>query len=63
MMQSEEALQFALLDEARVVCATLSVAGSKELTAFPGGFDTVVVDEASQGVEMSTLIPLKLHCR
>lgn len=61
--QSEESLKLALLEEARVVCATLSVAGSKELTTFPGGFDTVVVDEASQGVELSTLIPLKLACR
>lgn len=60
---SEESVKLALLEEAKVVCATLSVAGGRELTSFAGGFDTVVVDEASQGVEMSTLIPLKLNCR
>eukprot|EP01053_Blabericola_migrator_P003991 Blabericola_migrator_1__3990@NODE_220_length_11204_cov_64_408458_g187_i0_p3_GENE_NODE_220_length_11204_cov_64_408458_g187_i0NODE_220_length_11204_cov_64_408458_g187_i0_p3_ORF_typecomplete_len977_score218_83AAA_12/PF13087_6/5_7e02AAA_12/PF13087_6/5_1e53AAA_11/PF13086_6/6_6e47AAA_30/PF13604_6/3_5e03AAA_30/PF13604_6/7e18AAA_19/PF13245_6/1_4e02AAA_19/PF13245_6/2e05AAA_19/PF13245_6/8_3e06Viral_helicase1/PF01443_18/15Viral_helicase1/PF01443_18/1_7e11ResIII/PF04851_15/2_2e02ResIII/PF04851_15/9_9e05ResI len=61
--QSKELIQLKLLEEAQVVCATLSVAGSKELTIFSGGFDTVVVDEASQGVELSTLIPLKLNCK
>lgn len=61
--QSEEFIKLALLEEAKVVCATLSVAGSKELSTFAGGFDTVVVDEASQGVELSTLVPLKLNCK
>lgn len=60
---TEESIKTALLEEASIVCATLSVTGSRELTAFADGFDTVVVDEASQGVEMSTLIPLKLQCR
>lgn len=62
-MLSEESVKLAILEEAKVVCATLSVAGSRELITFAGGFDTVVVDEASQGVELSTLIPLKLNCR
>eukprot|EP01054_Gregarina_sp_Poly1_P007183 Gregarina_sp_Poly_1__7182@NODE_393_length_8957_cov_1164_871316_g322_i0_p1_GENE_NODE_393_length_8957_cov_1164_871316_g322_i0NODE_393_length_8957_cov_1164_871316_g322_i0_p1_ORF_typecomplete_len993_score171_62AAA_12/PF13087_6/6_1e03AAA_12/PF13087_6/2_5e03AAA_12/PF13087_6/9_5e53AAA_11/PF13086_6/2_1e46AAA_30/PF13604_6/1_1e17Viral_helicase1/PF01443_18/9_9Viral_helicase1/PF01443_18/1_4e10AAA_19/PF13245_6/1_1e03AAA_19/PF13245_6/0_00023AAA_19/PF13245_6/1_5e06ResIII/PF04851_15/0_0082ResIII/PF04851_15/8_2T len=61
--QGEELIKMKLLEEAQVVCATLSVAGSKELITFSGGFDTVVVDEASQGVELSTIIPLKLNCR
>lgn len=60
---SEEGLKVAILGDARVVCATLSVAGSQDLTGFAGGFDTVVVDEASQAVELSTLIPLKLMCK
>ncbi|EZG46958.1 AAA domain protein [Gregarina niphandrodes] len=61
--QNEEALKLALLAESRVVCCTLSVAGARELTSFHEGFDTVVVDEASQGVELSTLVPLKLNAK
>eukprot|EP00923_Selenidium_pygospionis_P019623 GHVN01034259.1.p1 GENE.GHVN01034259.1~~GHVN01034259.1.p1 ORF type:complete len:906 (+),score=132.48 GHVN01034259.1:358-2718(+) len=52
-----------LLKEAYIVCATLSVCGSRDMTSFSGVFDTVVIDEASQGVEMATLIPLRLGCR
>lgn len=71
--------QWKILQESQIVCATLSVCGSKELIsilnqngrmqAAGGGersalsFDTVIIDEASQGVELSTLIPLKLGCR
>uniref|UniRef100_A0A0G4ICB4 AAA+ ATPase domain-containing protein n=1 Tax=Chromera velia CCMP2878 TaxID=1169474 RepID=A0A0G4ICB4_9ALVE len=58
-----ESLKLEILQEAQVVCATLSVCGARDLTIFPGDFDTVVVDEASQGVELSTLVPLKLGCR
>ncbi|KAH8584831.1 sen1p NAM7 like superfamily I RNA helicase [Cryptosporidium sp. chipmunk genotype I] len=71
--------QWKILQESQIVCATLSVCGSKELIsilnqngriqAVGGGdrnalsFDTVIIDEASQGVELSTLIPLKLGCK
>ncbi|OII74527.1 RNA helicase [Cryptosporidium ubiquitum] len=71
--------QWKILQESQIVCATLSVCGSKELIsilnqnsrmqAAGGGdkdalsFDTVIIDEASQGVELSTLIPLKLGCK
>lgn len=60
---SEDSIRHSLIEEAKVVCATLSVTGAKDLVTFGSGFDTVVVDEASQGVEMSTIIPLKLSCR
>ncbi|CAE8582721.1 unnamed protein product [Polarella glacialis] len=33
------------------------------MVGFPEDFDTVIIDEASQGVEVSTLTPLKLGCR
>ncbi|KAF7457630.1 RNA-directed RNA polymerase [Cryptosporidium felis] len=72
--------QWKILQESQIVCATLSVCGSKELISIlnqsgrmQGGaemgecgalsFDTVIIDEASQGVELSTLIPLKLGCK
>ncbi|EER09622.1 splicing endonuclease positive effector sen1, putative [Perkinsus marinus ATCC 50983] len=52
-----------ILNEAVIVCATLSVSGGRDLLSYPGSFDTVVVDEASQGVEMGTLIPLQMGCQ
>jgi len=71
-----------ILEEADVVCSTLSGAGSVQLlecimggsTAssrdsssanskgkLPFSFDVVIIDEASQSVEPSTLIPLKYN--
>ncbi|TRY53338.1 Sen1p/ NAM7 like superfamily I RNA helicase [Cryptosporidium tyzzeri] len=71
--------QWKILQESQIVCATLSVCGSKELISILSqngrmqaagsgdrtalSFDTVIIDEASQGVELSTLIPLKLGCK
>lgn len=52
-----------LLKGVRLVCTTLSSSGSRDVVDFPEDFDTVVIDEASQGVEISTLVPLKLGCR
>jgi len=52
-----------LLKQAEIVCATLSIAGGRDIVSYPGVFDTVVVDEASQGVEISMLVPLRLGCR
>ncbi|ORX57635.1 hypothetical protein DM01DRAFT_134426 [Hesseltinella vesiculosa] len=46
-----------------IVCATLSGSGSSTLTDLGIVFDTVVVDEAAQAVEVSTLIPLKYNCQ
>eukprot|EP00927_Polykrikos_kofoidii_P039633 TRINITY_DN33980_c0_g1_i1.p1 TRINITY_DN33980_c0_g1~~TRINITY_DN33980_c0_g1_i1.p1 ORF type:complete len:934 (-),score=212.75 TRINITY_DN33980_c0_g1_i1:82-2883(-) len=58
-----EAEKEKLIRDARIVCATLSICGSKDIVGFPFEFDTVVVDEASQGVEVSMLIPLRLGCK
>ncbi|KAG0762590.1 hypothetical protein G6F16_005643 [Rhizopus arrhizus] len=44
---------------ADVVCATLSGSGHDMMTAMGASFETVIVDEASQSVEISSLIPLK----
>lgn len=52
-----------ILAESRIVCSTLNTCGSREITSFPDIFDTVVIDEASQAVELSTLIPLRLGCK
>lgn len=55
-----------LLESAHVVCCTLSGAGSQPILEvvmrIPGfKFDAVIIDEAAQAVEPSTLIPLKYN--
>ncbi|KAF2237930.1 tRNA-splicing endonuclease-like protein [Viridothelium virens] len=54
--------QQAVLDEAHVLCATLSGSGHDMFQNLNIEFETVVVDEAAQCVEMSALIPLKYGC-
>lgn len=46
-----------VLKEADIICATLSGAGQDSLRKFT--FETVIIDEAAQAIEMSCLIPLK----
>ncbi|ORY12337.1 tRNA-splicing endonuclease-like protein [Clohesyomyces aquaticus] len=51
-----------ILSNAHVICATLSGSGHEMFQNMSIEFETVVVDEAAQCVEMSALIPLKYGC-
>ncbi|KAG0038349.1 DEAD-box type RNA helicase [Podila clonocystis] len=48
-----------ILGEADVICSTLSASGHDLLTNNSFSFETVIIDEAAQSVEVSSLIPLK----
>ena len=50
-----------ILAAADVICCTLSGAGHDYLATYD--FETVIVDEAAQSVEISSLIPLKYNCQ
>ncbi|KAK2465188.1 hypothetical protein APHAL10511_002542 [Amanita phalloides] len=52
--------RLAVLQEADVICSTLSGAGHETLDRFE--FETIVIDEAAQAIELSSLIPLKYKC-
>ncbi|QIX00694.1 hypothetical protein AMS68_006211 [Peltaster fructicola] len=54
--------QQAVLEKADVICATLSGSGHDMFRDLSIDFETVVIDEAAQCVEMSSLIPLKYNC-
>ena len=54
--------QQAILDGAHVICATLSGSGHEMFQGLNIEFETVVIDEAAQSIELSALIPLKYGC-
>ncbi|KDQ62427.1 hypothetical protein JAAARDRAFT_121642 [Jaapia argillacea MUCL 33604] len=50
-----------VLVEADVICCTLAGAGHEILESFD--FDMIIIDEAAQAIELSSLIPLKYRCK
>ena len=58
---ARRAARDAILNEADIICATLSGAGQDTLAKYT--FETVIIDEAAQAIEMSCLIPLKYGCK
>ena len=48
-----------ILNTSHIVFSTLSAAGSKEMLSIRHPFDYVIIDEACQCVELSSLIPLQ----
>ena len=59
---SRRRVQQEILDGAHVMCATLSGSGHEMFQALNIEFETVVIDEAAQSIELSALIPLKYGC-
>ena len=53
----DKSLKARIIEEAEVICTTLGGAGRTLLYGLE--FDMIVVDEAAQAVELSTLIPLR----
>jgi len=57
------ALEALALAEAEIVFCTMSAAGEKALREVPGGFETVLLDEAAQATELAALVPMSLGAR
>ena len=55
-------VQQEILDRSQVLCATLSGSGHEMFKNLNVEFETVIIDEAAQCVELSALIPLKYGC-
>lgn len=55
-------VQQSILDSAHVLCATLSGSGHEIFQSLNLEFETVIIDEAAQSIELSALIPLKYGC-
>lgn len=63
--EARAAARMKILHDARIVCCTLTGAGHDSVSRLHNSqqFDMVVIDEACQAVELSTLIPLQWGCR
>ena len=59
---SRRRVQQEILDNAHVICATLSGSGHEMFQGLNIEFETVIIDEAAQSIELSALIPLKYGC-
>jgi senataxin len=55
-------LQQEIVDSAHVLCATLSGSGHEMFKHLDVEFETVIIDEAAQCIELSAIIPLKYGC-
>uniref|UniRef100_A0A093VGQ2 Helicase SEN1 n=1 Tax=Talaromyces marneffei PM1 TaxID=1077442 RepID=A0A093VGQ2_TALMA len=55
-------IQQEIVDGAHVICATLSGSGHEMFQNLNIDFETVIIDEAAQSIELSALIPLKYGC-
>lgn len=55
-------IQQEIIDGAHVICATLSGSGHEMFQGLSIEFETVIIDEAAQSIELSALIPLKHGC-
>ena len=55
-------VQQEILNDAHVICATLSGSGHEMFQNLKIEFETVIIDEAAQSIELSALIPLKYGC-
>lgn len=51
-----------IIDGAHVLCSTLSGSGHEMFKNLNVEFETVIIDEAAQCIELSALIPLKYGC-
>jgi senataxin len=49
----------AIISESSIICCTLSMAGSSKLSTFVNHFEYLIIDEACQSTEPSTLIPFQ----
>lgn len=55
-------IRLEILQEAEVICSTLSGSGHEGLQLEQFDFEMIIIDEAAQAIELSTLIPLKYKC-
>ncbi|KAK4339969.1 hypothetical protein RND71_041431 [Anisodus tanguticus] len=62
-VKDKDSIRASILDEAVIVFSTLSFSASPVFTKLNRGFDVVIIDEAAQAVEPSTLLPLSNGCK
>lgn len=64
LVQVRDALELSFVSDAEMVFTTLSSTGRKVFNRLkPGHFETVLIDEAAQASEVTTLQALTFGCR
>ncbi|OMJ25781.1 Helicase sen1 [Smittium culicis] len=53
------AIRNQIISHSQIICCTLSGSGHEILASMAKRFETVIIDEAAQSVELSSIIPLK----
>ncbi|KAG5520119.1 hypothetical protein PMAC_001195 [Pneumocystis sp. 'macacae'] len=60
---SRHKIQVDILTKSDVICTTLSASGYEFFGNLSFDFSTVIIDEAAQCIELSTIIPLRYGCK
>lgn len=60
---SRHKIQTDILTNADIICSTLSGSGYEFFGNLAFDFSTVIIDEAAQCIELSTIIPLRYGCK
>lgn len=63
MDASSRVARFEILRDADVICSTLSASGQQDMIMEQFNFDLIIIDEAAQAIEPSSLIPLRYSCK
>ncbi|KAJ1800818.1 DEAD-box type RNA helicase, partial [Coemansia sp. RSA 2399] len=63
MDETKAKVRMQILQKTDILCCTLSGSGHDLLTSLNCSFETVIIDEAAQSIELSCLIPLKYGCK
>ena len=61
--ETKRRLQVEIIKGTQIVCTTLSASAHESLLNAGPFFDTVIIDEATQAIEATSLIPLKYGCK
>ncbi|KAJ1770323.1 DEAD-box type RNA helicase [Coemansia sp. RSA 1813] len=61
--ETKAKVRMQILQKTDILCCTLSGSGHDLLTSLNCSFETVIIDEAAQSIELSCLIPLKYGCK
>ncbi|KAJ2520808.1 DEAD-box type RNA helicase, partial [Coemansia sp. RSA 1939] len=61
--ETKAKVRMQILQKTDILCCTLSGSGHDMLTSLNCTFETVIIDEAAQSIELSCLIPLKYGCK
>ncbi|KAJ1994960.1 DEAD-box type RNA helicase [Coemansia sp. RSA 1358] len=61
--ETKAKIRMQILQKTDILCCTLSGSGHEMMASLNCTFETVIIDEAAQSIELSCLIPMKYGCK